>query len=694
MAAWPRILWSDRLFMAGLAVKLTMVCFIAPDIATQWFTPFVQGFLAHPSFDPWGQHLANGGDPLAFPYGPIMFITLLPGVALTSLAAWIGGLDMSTAGDVGLGITVLVIDFAVYIAMRILLPGQARRVTWFYWLSPIAIYVLYWHGQLDIVPVFFLLLSLLFLRANRFQLSGAAIGLAIAAKLSMILAVPFVVIYLYRNTRLQQFLTRYASALVLVTAAFQGPFLLSPGVRQMVLGTPQAQKVFEVAIAVAGQNLYILPLIYLLVLYAAWRVRRISFSLLLSLLGLGFFLVLLLTPAAPGWFLWLVPFLVFAQVSSGPPGALLGVLFSLLFVGFNLLMASGALILPWGIDLSAPLSEHLLTDGSRLPSLAATCLTAVGIVLAVRMIREGIQRNDYYRLSRAPLMIGIAGDSGAGKDTLAEALEDLFGAPSVAHLSGDDYHLWDRNQPMWQVTTHLNPRANDLDKFNDDALALADGRAVAVRHYSHTTGRYGHPLRVEPRDIVLVSGLHALYPAALRERIDVKIFLDTDESLRRAFKVRRDMTERGHSLDRIVSSIEARQPDGERYVKPQMHNAHIVFSLKPRRELALDGSDPRDTGFMLNVQIQHCLYLDDLLRCLIGLCALHVDYDTGDDGASVDMTIDGDVHAEDIALSAKLFLSNLDELLDLHPRFHDGMAGIMQLIVLAHSAQSLRGRLS
>jgi len=75
-------------------------------------------------------------------------------------------------------------------------------------------------------------------------------------------------------------------------------------------------------------------------------------------------------------------------------------------------------------------------------------MTAVGIVLAMRIWHEEVSRNDYFRLSRRPFVIGIAGDSGSRKDTLSKSLEVLFGTHSVATLSGDDYHLWDRQKPI------------------------------------------------------------------------------------------------------------------------------------------------------------------------------------------------------------------------------------------------------
>ena len=105
------------------------------------------------------------------------------------------------------------------------------------------------------------------------------------------------------------------------------------------------------------------------------------------------------------------------------------------------------------------------------------------------MIRQNISNDQFYRTTRKPVLIGIAGDSGSGKDTLVDSLVGLFGVESCAKVSGDDYHLWDRRKPMWQVFTHLNPLANDLSKFFADVNCLSNGQGIWSRHYNHDTGK-------------------------------------------------------------------------------------------------------------------------------------------------------------------------------------------------------------
>ena len=86
-------------------------------------------------------------------------------------------------------------------------------------------------------------------------------------------------------------------------------------------------------------------------------------------------------------------------------------------------------------------------------ALWMTMVVCTGLVLIAQMLRERVARNDYFRIAQKPVTIGIAGDSGAGKDTLSRSLTDIFGEHTVVHLSGDDYHVWDRYAPCLLYTS-------------------------------------------------------------------------------------------------------------------------------------------------------------------------------------------------------------------------------------------------
>lgn len=686
-----RQLATNPLFVAGVLIRLLLLIVAAPDVQSKWFVPFLREALVHPSIDPWSTHLALGGDPMGFPYGPVMYILHAPLV-------WVGDLIDQAAGTdcyagMGFGLTILGLDVGCLLLLEKLLKVPAHRLLLPYWLSPIVIYICYWHGQTDMVPVYLLLSSLYFLQRLRVEYAGAALALAMAAKLSMLLPLPFLCVYFLRNKRNRWGLSRFLAWTVGGWLLVQGPFLFSPGVHRMVLQSPEIQKIYRVAISIGdNHSVYILPLTYLLLVYVAWRIGRMSFDLMFAFLGMSFFLVLLLAPASIGWFLWTVPFLVAHQVSGGPSSVLLVATFSGLLIGFHLVNSTGAYVRWIDLDLTGPLLQGVAANGKHLQSLWLTAMTGVGGVLSMRMLREGVQRNDYYRLSRRPLAIGIAGDSGAGKDTLNRALAGLFGDDSVVNVSGDDYHLWDRHAPMWQAFTHLNPQANDLMAFSRDVLALMDGKPILCRHYDHKAGRFTKAAVVQNNDVILVSGLHALYVPALAERFDVQIFLAMNEELRRYFKIRRDVYERGHDPVKVLESIERRRADTERFINPQEAIAGLVFSLEPTIPEQLDLRRAEEPALHLRVRIRRALYYDRLVRVLIGLCGLHVDIEMLGPNEGVTLMIDGEIGKEDIALAAGQLVPEVEELLAVEPNWEDNMMGIMQLITLFHLTEVIRAR--
>lgn len=679
-------LWRHPLFVAGLAIRLLLLAVVLPAAVQHWYAPFLANSVGSFDLDPWGAHLAAGGDRLAYPYGYAMWLAFLPLTILASLS----GLPMVTA----YGLTLLLADVALLRALRRLTDTTDTALLALYWLSPIILFATYWLGLNDLLPILLLMLGLVALRDATPRRAAACVALAISAKLSMILAVPFLFVYLFHNKRLRVYLRSFAVVLAVVLLVLQGLFFLSPSGREMLFGNPELAKVYDISLPFGnGLRVYLLPLVYLLALFGAWRVRRMSFELLLALLGIAFFLVLLLTPASPGWFVWVLPFLALYQSKSGRVAMALVGVFSLLYIGLSGLLAPLPALPVTGWPGGIRAAEWLGLS-MRTLSLWQTLLLATGLILAARMLREGIQANEYFRLSRKPFALGIAGDSGAGKDTLADAVAGIFGKHSVVQVSGDDYHLWDRHKPMWQVMTHLNPRANDLAGFAHDVHALVDGRAVQSRHYDHVSGKMSKPQAIMSNDFIIVSGLHALYLPPLRELYDLKIYLDMDEGLRRHLKVHRDVGQRDHRREKVLVDIGRREPDSQRFIRPQATQADLVLALQPiHPDTLVDMEAGTQLRLKLSVRARQGMYYEDLVRVLIGVCGLHVDIAQESADAAVELTVEGDTDRDDIALAARELLPQLNELLDITPAWQDGMLGLMQLIVLTHITQALRARL-
>jgi uridine kinase len=681
-----KALFSSPLFIVGLAVRVTLIILATPTPMKEWYVPFLNVSTEHFALDPWGVWLNHAGSSVAFPYGYAMWLTFVPLILLCKLFA----LPLAY----GYGSTLLVADFALLHLLRRLVPGRDLALLATYWLSPIVILASYGLGFNDLVPVLFLALSLTFVRETRPTFAGLACMLAVSAKLSMVLALPFFFIYLLHSRVLKKFLPQLLKGIAFGAVFSIFPMLLSSGGLQMIFSNPELEKVFRLSFGVGGNNeVYIIPLVYFLMLYAAGRIRRLNFELFSAMLGLAFLLVVLMTPASPGWFIWVVPLLVTYQIRGDRVAIMLTTVFAALYVVTNILISQHAFATLPNSLLTGVFHWSSLSSGHAI-SLLHTIMVAAGASLALRILRDTVSRNDYFRLSQAPFVIGIAGDSGAGKDTFADAIKGLFGSHSVTMLSGDDYHLWDRQKPMWQVMTHLNPRANDLQQFADDLVALIDGKSIQSRHYDHQSGRRGHPGSIDSNDIIIASGLHTLYLPILRECYGLSVYLDMDERLRKHFKLQRDVGHRGHTTEKVLETLAKREPDSIRFIKSQAHHADLVLSLRPVDPRMLEELDEkRPLRLKLVARSSRGLNEMSLTRVLVGICGLHVDMVPSTDGIAGEITIEGETSAADIAQATQIICPRILEFLDTQPKWRDGVMGLMQLITLSHINQALTRRI-
>jgi phosphoribulokinase len=179
------------------------------------------------------------------------------------------------------------------------------------------------------------------------------------------------------------------------------------------------------------------------------------------------------------------------------------------------------------------------------------------------------------------VLIGVAGDSGCGKSTFLRRLEDLFGKELITVICLDDYHLLDRKQRKEQQVTALDPRANNFDLMYEQIKALKNGQAIDKPIYNHETGTIDPPERIEPNHIVVIEGLHPLYDERVRGLLDFSVYLDISDEVKIAWKIQRDMAERGHRYEDVLASINARRPDFEAYIAPQKGHADVVLQVLP-----------------------------------------------------------------------------------------------------------------
>lgn len=678
-------LQSKAMIATGLIVRLTLIFLIQPDPVINWYLPFIENSLVIDNFDPWGSWLNNNGSPVAFPYGYAMWLYFYPILLLSKI--------VGISSFFSYQLAILIIDVMLFKLLILLIPKRDNLVILAYWLSPIIILATYFLGFNDIIPVFIVLLSLFFLKRLNIKTSAFLMALAVSAKFSMIIIIPIFLIYLFNNKSLRRNIKDYIIGLVLGVIILNFPFLINQNGLIMLFTNPEIKKIFELVIKINSDILiYVLPMMYLLLIYVIWRFKTLNFDLFIALIAVVFLLIVLLTPSMLGWFVWCIPFLVFCEANGGKPTVILMRIFSLVYT-LNILLFSS--ISDFIIqDISNSTFRNIFFNNLDPKFFFYSILIVIGIILSIRVFRESIERNDYFRLTKKPFIIGIAGDSGSGKDTFANILENLFGAHSVSKISGDNYHFWDRQKPIWNFLTHLNPLANDLESFGNDLIKLKDGKNIKSTYYNHENGKLNTNFITKSNNFIFSSGLHSLYLPIFRECYDLKVYLDMDEQLRKLFKIKRDVNHRRSSIKNVLDSLKNRKKDFNLFIKPQSSHANLIFSITPVKKLDLKKIKK---NFYPRLKLQVCtrqVFNElSLTRILVGICGLHVENLYDEKVEQNLMTIEGDIDKKDTQLAVKLLCPDIYKFLDVHPKWEGGINGLIQLITLSHINQILKKRL-
>ncbi|KAF0892251.1 hypothetical protein E2562_014836 [Oryza meyeriana var. granulata] len=217
---------------------------------------------------------------------------------------------------------------------------------------------------------------------------------------------------------------------------------------------------------------------------------------------------------------------------------------------------------------------------------AATSLSSTAILLSGR---RRTRRRSAFRASCSAseaggtVVIGLVADSGCGKSTLMRRLTSVLGGTAAASLRGwnPDSNTLVSDAAMEKGVTALDPRANVCDLMYRQVKAIKEGHAVEKPVYNHITGLLDELELITSPKILVIEDLHPMYDERVRGLLDFSIYLDISSEIKFAWKIQRDTAERGHSLESIKASIEARKPDFDAYIDPQKQYADAVIEVLP-----------------------------------------------------------------------------------------------------------------
>lgn len=190
------------------------------------------------------------------------------------------------------------------------------------------------------------------------------------------------------------------------------------------------------------------------------------------------------------------------------------------------------------------------------------------------------------------LVIGIAGGSGSGKSTVAEAIVNKLGTNNVVLISQDSYYA---------DNTHLSPEQRQQinydhpDSFDNSLLIehihqLSDNEPIQVPVYDFTVHtRSQKTIEVTPKAVLVLEGILVLADSALRDVLDIKVFVDTEADVRVLRRVVRDINERGRTLESVHTQyLTTVKPMHDAFIEPSKKYADLIIPEGGHNQIAIN----------------------------------------------------------------------------------------------------------
>ncbi|MDP9465481.1 MAG: uridine kinase [Actinomycetota bacterium] len=191
-----------------------------------------------------------------------------------------------------------------------------------------------------------------------------------------------------------------------------------------------------------------------------------------------------------------------------------------------------------------------------------------------------------------PFLIGVAGGTCAGKTVICERVAELAGDGRLALIRLDSYQIDRTHQESDEraAANYDHPDAYDWNLLNDHLAVLATGKAVPAPTYDFTVHNRTDTVRwVQPAPVIIVEGILVLHDLGLRERFDLKVYIDTDADLRLIRRLKRDVDERGRTVDSVIAQyLTTVRPGHQQFVEPSKRYADVIFPQGGLNEPALE----------------------------------------------------------------------------------------------------------
>lgn len=194
--------------------------------------------------------------------------------------------------------------------------------------------------------------------------------------------------------------------------------------------------------------------------------------------------------------------------------------------------------------------------------------------------------------STKPIVIGVTGGSGSGKTSVSQAIYNHFPGRSIMMLEQDSYY---KNQDHLNFEERLNtnydhPFAFDTDLLIQHLFKLLNYETIEKPVYDYTKHTRSNEVIVqEPKEVIILEGILILEDPRLRELMDIKVYVDTDDDIRIIRRIKRDIEERARTLDHIIEQyLGVVKPMHTQFIEPTKKYADIIIPEGGRNQVAID----------------------------------------------------------------------------------------------------------
>ncbi|MEY8662936.1 uridine kinase [Ligilactobacillus faecis] len=191
-----------------------------------------------------------------------------------------------------------------------------------------------------------------------------------------------------------------------------------------------------------------------------------------------------------------------------------------------------------------------------------------------------------------PIIIGVTGGSGSGKTSVSRAIFDQLHGHSLMMLQEDSYYKSQDDVPFEERTkvNYDHPNAFDTDLLIEQLEDLLEWKTIEIPVYDYAAHTRSKEVVVqEPREVIIVEGILTLNDARLRDLMDIKIFVDTDDDIRIIRRIQRDIEERGRTLQSVIDQyLDTVKPMYHQFIEPSKRYADIIVPEGGENQVAID----------------------------------------------------------------------------------------------------------